>query len=433
MPDALDFETFVLSGLIKGVPPGVAPFPLAETGTRGWNLLREDLPLPAAVLKVSAIEHNDRWMQQFLHLSGAVIAPHGKTTMSPALFQRQLAHGAWAMTVATVQQVQVCRAMGMKRIVLANQLIGRQAIRYVMEELSAHADLEFYCLVDSVPGVAMLREAANQFRLLAPINLLLEGGTMGGRTGCRDLASALDVARAAASAGPVLRLRGVEGFEGLIGGKTPEETESGVSAFLDFLAGIAEACVAENLFASGAIILSAGGSAYYDMVVERFSSERLGRETLVLTRSGCYLTHDSVHYRHYFDRMQERAPSLQRLGEGLRPALEVWAYVQSRPEAIKAVCTMGQRDVSRDIDMPVPLLWYRPSTGGSPVCVPDGHRVTGLNDQHAHLAVPAESPLRVGDMVGFGVSHPCTTFDKWQVLYLVDDAYGVTGAIRTFF
>lgn len=433
MRDTLDIETFTLSGLVKGVPPGVAPLSLNDVGARGWNLLKEDLPLPAAVLKVSAIEHNDRWMQQFLRSSGAVIAPHGKTTMSPALFQRQLAHGAWAMTVATVQQVQVCRAMGIKRIVLANQLIGRQAIRYVLKELSAHADLEFYCLVDSVPGVAMLRDAASEVRLLAPINLLLEGGTMGGRTGCRDLAGALEVARAVATAGPALRLRGVEGFEGLIPGKSPEEIETGVRAFLDFLAGIAEACVTENLFASGPVILSAGGSAYYDLVVERFSSERLGRETLVLTRSGCYLTHDSVHYRHYFERLQERTPSLQRLGEGLRPALEVWAYVQSRPEPTKAICTMGQRDVSRDIDLPVPLVWYRPGTNALPQPVPDGHRVTGLNDQHAHVALPANSPFRVGDMVGFGVSHPCTTFDKWQLLYLVDDTYGVTGAIRTFF
>ncbi|HUK06248.1 MAG TPA: amino acid deaminase [Stellaceae bacterium] len=429
----MNLDEFTLSGLVKGVPPGIAPFPMTEVAAKRWNLLNEDLPLPTAVLKLSAIEHNERWMQDFLRLSGAVISPHGKTTMSPALFRRQLADGAWAMTVATAQQLQVCRSIGIKRIVLANQLIGRQAIRYVLQELTAHGDFEFYCLIDSVEGVKMLAEATRGSQLAAPINLLLEGGTQGGRTGCRDLASALGVARAVRSAGSALRLRGVEGFEGLIGGKTPDEIEAGVRHFLDFLAEIARACIAEDLFAPGPIILSAGGSAYYDMVVQRFSSERLGRETLVLTRSGCYLTHDSVHYRHFFERLQERTPEVRRLGEGLRPALEVWAYVQSRPEPIKLICTMGQRDVSRDIDMPVPLLWYRPGTNAPPQPMPPGHRVTGLNDQHAHVAVPEESPLRVGDMVGFGVSHPCTTFDKWQVLYLVDDAYGVKGAIRTFF
>jgi D-serine dehydratase len=434
MPDGLDWESFSLSGLVKGVPGGIVPFALRDVGAKGWNLLREDVPLPAAALKTSALDHNDAWMQSFLKLSGAVISPHGKTTMSPALFRRQLDHGAWAMTVATAQQIQVCRAMGIKRIVLANQLIGRQAIRYVLDELAAHADFEFYCLADSVAGVGQLAKALGGRTLRAPLNLLLEGGMVGGRTGCRDLASALQVARAVAAAGPNLRLRGVEGFEGLINAKTPEETEVRVRAFLDFLGSIAEACVKEDLFAPGPVMLSAGGSAFYDLVVERFSRERLGRESLVLTRSGCYLTHDSGMYRRMFQRLNERTPAVGQLGQGLQPALEVWTYVQSRPEPALAICTMGRRDVSSDTDMPVPQTWCRP--GGNtapPQPLGPGYSVTGLNDQHAYVALPEESPLQVGDLVSFGVSHPCTTFDKWQLLYLVDDAYNVTGAVRTYF
>jgi len=65
--------------------------------------------------------------------------------------------------------------------------------------------------------------------------------------------------------------------------------------------------------------------------------------------------------------------------------------------------------------------------------IPADHRVVRLDDQHAYLDIPADSPLQPGDMVAFGVSHPCTTFDKWQALYLVDDGLRVTGAIRTFF
>jgi D-serine dehydratase len=270
MPDGLDWEDFRLSGLVKGVPGGVVPFALREVGVKGWNLLREDLPLPAAVLKTSALDHNDRWMQSFLKLSGAVISPHGKTTMSPALFRRQLDHGAWAMTVATTQQIQVCRAMGIKRIVLANQLIGRQAIRYVLDELAAYGDFEFYCLADSVAGVTQLSKASAGRTLRAPLNLLLEGGMVGGRTGCRDLGTALEVARAIAAAGPAFRLRGVEGFEGLINAKTPEETEARVRAFLDFLGSIAEACVAESLFAGAdhsfgrrISLLRSGGGAFF--------------------------------------------------------------------------------------------------------------------------------------------------------------------------
>ena len=300
-------DELLLDHRVKGMPGGIAPFPLGRIGERKWNVLCEDLPLPLAVLKERALTHNSAWMRRFLDLSGAMIAPHGKTTMSPQLFARQLADGAWAMTVATVQQLQVARDFGIGRIVLANQ-----------------------------------------------------------------------------------------GF-----------------------------------FAPAPIILSAGGSAFYDLVVARFRAAGIDRECLVLTRSGCYLTHDSVLYHAADAELRRRMPGVEELGPGLMPALEVWAYVQSRPEPAKALLTMGKRDVSYD-ELPVPLHWCRPGMS-APQTIASGHIVTGLNDQHCHMTVPADSPLAVGDMVAFGISHPCLTFDKWQVICVVDDDYTVTGAIKTFF
>ena len=89
-------DGLMVDGRTKGIPPGTAPFPLAEVGGMGWNVLREDMTLPLAVLKVASLYHNSRWMAQFLKATGTLLAPHGKTTMSPALFERQLADGAWA-------------------------------------------------------------------------------------------------------------------------------------------------------------------------------------------------------------------------------------------------------------------------------------------------------------------------------------------------
>jgi D-serine dehydratase len=204
-----------------------------------------------------------------------------------------------------------------------------------------------------------------------------------------------------------------------------------VSRFLDFLVDIAIDIEKSDSFAPGPVILSAGGSAFYDLVVERFRQAGIARECLVLTRSGCYLTHDSVLYRTADAELHRRAPRTDELGPGLMPALEVWAYVQSRPEPQKALLTMGKRDVSYD-ELPVPLHWCRPGARAPEKLAP-GHIVTGLNDQHCHMAIPADSPLAVGDMVAFGISHPCLTFDKWQVICLVDDDYTVIGAIKTFF
>jgi D-serine dehydratase len=430
-----EIEAMLVDGRIKGIPGDVAGFPLGTIGEKRWNVLREDLPLPVAVLRQSALTRNGHWMREFLALSGAVIAPHGKTTMSPQLFQQQIADGAWAMTVATAQQLRICRDSGIARIVLANQLIGRQAIGYVLDEIKRDPEFDFYCLVDSVANVEQLAAAARRAAPGRPLQVLLEGGMAGGRTGCRDLAAALAVARAVEAAGPQLALRGVEGFEGLIHSDSPKDDAAAVARFLDFLGEIAVACEQARLFSGDKLILSAGGSAFYDIVVECFRRAGVKREFLLVIRSGCYLTHDSKMYREAFEHISERHPELAKLGAAPEPAFEVWAYVQSRPESKKAILTMGKRDVSYDVDLPMPLKWFRPGAGGTNAvrAVAPGHVVTGLNDQHCHMTVPDDSPLAVGDMVGFGISHPCTTFDKWQVVPLVDDDYTVVSAIKTFF
>lgn len=199
---------------------------------------------------------------------------------------------------------------------------------------------------------------------------------------------------------------------------------------------IAIACDGQGLFGDGEVLLTAGGSTFYDLVPERFARAGVRRPFKVLTRSGCYLTHDSGEYKDRFQQLRKRTPSIDDLGQPLMAALEVWTYVQSRPEPTKAILTAGKRDISFDSRLPQPLKWLRPVAGASAADIHpigEGHLVTGLNDQHCHLAVPADSPLKVGDMVALGISHPCTTFDKWQVIPVVDDGYNVISAVRTFF
>ncbi len=414
----------------KGIPGGTAPFRLDAIGAKGWNILREDMNLPIAVLKDSALTHNSHWMRDFLLRSHASIAPHGKTSMAPQLFARQADDGAWAITLATPQQIQVARDFGFQRIVLANQLVGRQGVRYVLDEMRRDPGFDFYCLVDSEAGVKALAEAAKAADVGRPLQVFLEGGAMGGRTGVRDLATGMAVARAVKAASPYLALRGVEGFEGLFAGPTRADIERQVRDFLDMLVGLAKGCEAEDLFAPGEVILTAGGSAFYDMVLARFTHAGLTRPTKVLIRSGCYLSSDSARYKKAFAEIVDRTPDAAR-GGGLIPAIEVWAYVQSRPEPGKVLLTMGARDTQSDT-MPIPETWYRPGSA-KPLPIPPGHVCVGMNDQHTHMTVPTDSPLQVGDMVSFGVSHPCLTFDKWQVLYVANDAYDVISAVRTFF
>jgi D-serine dehydratase len=415
----------------KGWPTHAGALALKDAGRQGWNLLRQDLPLPVAALKASALSHNSRWMRRFLEQFDVRLCPHGKTTMAPQLFARQLADGAFGITVATVQQLMVCRRFGVPRVLMANQLIGRQAIRQVIAELEADPSFEFLCVVDSPAGVEALLSELREHPLGRPFEVLLEGGAAGGRTGARSLADALAVARAVAGA-PELALVGVEGFEDVMGGAI-REVEAKVEHFLAFLVEIAHACAREDLFAPGPVILTAGGSKYFDQVTRAFREAELGRPVEIVLRSGCYLSHDSRIYTDAFARLSARTPEVAPLGEGLRPALELWAVVQSVPEPGLAVLTMGKRDVSHDLGLPIPRQWYRPGLHAGPQDLGGGFEVSGLYDQHTCLKAPADSPLRVGDLVSFGISHPCTTFDKWRLLYVVDDDYTVTEALRTFF
>jgi D-serine dehydratase len=397
---------------------------LSEVAGRGWNVLRGDCPLPLAVLREDALAANSAWMMAFARRHGLLLAPHGKTTMAPALFQRQIRDGAWAITVATSQQLQVALAAGVSRIILANQPVG-QAVYACFQALHQHPGLELYVLADSIEGVSLLAARASRAAANAtPLRVLVEIGTRGARSGCRDIASATAVARAVAAA-PGLRLAGVEAFEGVL-----TETAA-VAELVARVAASARAIEALGLFGPE-VVLSAGGSAFFDLVAQEFEPLRLSRPLLRVLRSGCYLTHDHFGYARDLQRvLHERRVELPE--GGLRPALELWTYVQSRPDPDKLLLTMGKRDVGYDMALPQPIAWFRPGVMQEPAAMPAGCSLVRLNDQHAHLSIPTASTFAVGDMIGIGIAHPCTTFERWQVLMLVDEHMNVIGAIRTCF
>jgi D-serine dehydratase len=418
----------VLDPATKGLPFNTGGLRLGDVGRQGWSMLRGDLPLPLAVIKRDVLAANSAWMSAFAAENGLLLAPHGKTTMAPQLFARQIADGAWAITVATVQQLEVCRRFGVRRVLMANQPIGRLAVEACFRALRESEGFELYCLADSLAGAALLIDGAARHPPppSRPLRVLVEIGFPGGRTGARTRSDALAVARAVAAA-PGLALAGFECFEGLL------PNTAAVDALLDEVVATAAAAEHQSLLDEGAsLILSAGGSAFFDRVGERFDMASLRRPILRVLRSGCYLTHDSLAYAAAFRRVMDETTLQLPAGE-LKPALEVWAYVQSRPESGRTILTIGKRDVSYDASLPVPLRWYRPGTMMRPEPMPRGHAVLALNDQHCHLGTPGESPLQVGDMVGFGIGHPCTTFDKWGLLMVVDQDYRVVDAVKTFF
>jgi D-serine dehydratase len=426
MEEALDSRT-------KGLPHVATDVRLSEVSARRWNVLNEDLPLPLALLRDSALANNRRWMREFLARTGTKLAPHGKTYMSPQIFKWQLQDGAWAITLSTLQQVRVARSAGINRILLANPVVGPRDIAYVLESLLSNPVFDFRCLVDSVAGVKRLAEAAKSSAPGRPLKVLLEIGYPGGRTGCRDLESARSVAKAVKRAEPFLLLEGIEGFEGLHGYLPASDGVPKVCDFLDKMVQVAGTLDVEDLFGTEEIILSAGGSAYYDLVSDILGRANLSRKASIVLRGGCYLTHDAGWYERLFSDVLDRSSIAREISGRLENAFEVLAYVISVPEDGRAILGAGRRDFGHDAGPPVPLKHFRPGSSSQPVLLSRRYEIVGINDQHAHLSLPPSADIRIGDMVALGVSHPCTTFDKWQLVHIVDDLYNIVSSIRTYF
>ncbi|HEY3596637.1 MAG TPA: amino acid deaminase [Paraburkholderia sp.] len=407
-----------------GNVPGTS-IQLTDAGRLEWNLLDEDVSLPAAVLYADRIEHNLKWMQAFVAEYGVKLAPHGKTTMAPQIFRRQLEAGAWGITLATAHQVRAAYHGGVSRVLMANQLVGKRNMLMIAELLS-DPEFEFFCLVDSVEGVDQLGTFFGSLR--KRLQVLLELGVPGGRTGVRDDAQRNAVLAAIARYPDSLQLAGVELYEGVL------KDEHEVRAFLRSAVATTLALVDAGRFARTPAILSGAGSAWYDVVAEEFAKASDPSRVEVVLRPGCYVTHDVGVYRKAQTDIFARNPVAKKMGEGLLPALQLWAYVQSIPEPGRAIIGLGKRDSAFDAGLPEPARHYRPgTTTPREIAASEGWEVFGLMDQHAYMRVPPGADLKVGDMIAFDISHPCLTFDKWRQLLVVDPLYRVTEVIETFF
>ncbi|AZY50026.1 amino acid deaminase [Bordetella avium] len=396
----------------------------AQAAGLGWNLLREEVSLPVAVLYESRVRHNLRWMQQFMEAYQVKLAPHGKTTMSPALFARQIEAGAWGITLATAPQTLAAYHHGVRRVIMANQLVGR-ANMAIIAQLLRDPGFTFCCLVDSAANAAQLGAYFQERRLRLPV--LLELGVAGGRTGVRDDARAQEVLAEIERWPASLALAGVEIYEGVL------QEEPAIRAFArraaDTLRGLA---AAGRLRDDGPAIITGAGSAWFDVVAQEFSELDIGQALDIVLRPGCYLSHDIGIYRSAAERIATHDPIARRLEPGLQAALQVWAYVQSLPEPGLAIIGLGKRDAAFDAGLPAPDRHFRPGAS-APQDTPGHWKLTAMMDQHAFMSVGTQDDIAVGDMIAFGISHPCLTFDKWRQILLLDDSFNVTGVAPTYF
>ncbi|NUR92209.1 MAG: alanine racemase [Nonomuraea sp.] len=339
------------------------------------------------VLHRDALEHNIATMAAFARDHGMQLAPHVKTHMSGEIARRQLQAGAWGLTVATGTQAMAARGFGADRIMVANEILDPVGLRWAATELDEDPDFEFLSFADSARGVSLVAAHAGS----RPFRLLVELGHEGGRAGCRSVEQLLDIVEHVQATDGV-ELAGVAGYEGAL------QTADDVRKYLDRLQEAVEHIRLRSP------ILTVGGSQWFDVI----GRELVTTQARILLRSGAYVTHDDGYYR-------QRTPFNRVEGE-LRPALEVFAHVLSTPEPGLAIVGMGKRDAPYDEGLPVPRR--------------AGLSVVKMLDQHTYVEGDG---LEVGEVLSFGISHPCTAFDKWRSMPLVDPDYKVVGTINTHF
>ncbi|MFI8198679.1 alanine racemase [Streptomyces sp. NPDC085942] len=407
----------------KALPPDAEGMTVGALAAERRNLFTGGFTTPVLALSAESVAHNLDLLETYAERHGLAFAPHGKTSMSPQLFADQLKRGAWGITAAVPHQARVYRAYGIGRIFLANELVDAVALRWLAGEMTANPAFRFVCYVDSVRGVELMEEALSAAGATRPVDVVVElGAGEGARTGARTEADCAAVADAVAAAAS-LRLVGVAGYEGEVPDADPER----VRAWLRRLVALAAGFDAAGRFAGAEeIVVSAGGSAWFDAVADVFAEiPELGGPVLKLLRSGAYVSHDDGHYKHLtpFNRVPEEG--------ALEPAFRLWAQVVSRPSGEQAFLNAGKRDAAYDLDLPEAQV-IRSGRDGS-VRPAAGVTVTGLSDQHTWVRTEEGVELEVGDWVGMGLSHPCTSFDKWQLIPLVEADGTVADYIRTFF
>jgi D-serine deaminase-like pyridoxal phosphate-dependent protein len=402
-------STTVIEFKYKGFPIDSYGKTLEQFLATKPNLFTSNFQFPIMVLKESALNNNIAQMMSFCNSVKAELAPHVKTTMSPQLAKMQIAAGASALTVANFWQASIFLKFGFKNLIIANEVLDPMAIAAIAKiNKLKQAEIIFY--VDSIAGLETIQKHT-------PIedeqNLFIEIGTENGRGGVRDLAQVEQIAQQI-RADSRLKLRGVTGFEGAVpDGARGRRGEKKLVKFCQKI--VAAANLAYPNKSEEVFIISAGGSAYFDIVARELN--KFDKQRRLLLRSGGYITHDHRYYEEIYP--------FAATDRSFQPAIEVWAQVISKPEQDFGVLNLGKRDIGNDLHNPIPIKSYDGQVKSFSAVIEK------LNDQHGYLRTRAD--FQLAQLIGLGISHPCTTFDKWRLVPLVNDNYDVVDCLQTFF
>src|SRR5215472_16238491 len=167
----------------------------------------EDVPTPALVLNVDALERNLHRMADDCRAAGVALRPHTKTHKSPWIARRQVRLGASGICAAKVGEAEVLVQAGIEDVLITTDLVPSTMARALDLARLAHVT----AVVDSVTMARELGARASSRGMEVDVLLDLHVGQE--RTGVEPGPAAVEVATAIAEA-PGLRLAGLQAYEG---------------------------------------------------------------------------------------------------------------------------------------------------------------------------------------------------------------------------
>ena len=239
----------------------------------------EDLPTPALVLDLDALERNVAAMNAALDGGRVALRPHTKVQKSPDLALLQVAAGAVGVTVATVWEAAAMAAAGIESVLVANQVVGREK-ELALARLARHARIT--AVVDDARNVRALSEAAKGAGSRLSVLVDLDVGM--GRCGARSPEEALALAHAVADA-PGLDLAGLQAYEGHCMLEPDRATRVRLATEAMDHAGEVSALLRESF--PEAVTLSGGGTGTYDITARHPAVTEL--------QAGSYVFMDAFH------------------------------------------------------------------------------------------------------------------------------------------
>src|SRR5262245_5334406 len=282
-------EDFLLDDRIRGVPPGTVGLVSTSVAAQRWHPASGRMSLPVLTLDEAAFAENRDLFLRYAREQGVQVAPHAKTPMAPDLAHALVEAGAWGTTVADIRQASVMLRAGLERLILANEVGGIGGARRLAALVAAFPEAEIYAFVDSVAAANALASAWRENPALPPLRILIETGAA--RAGARTTSEAEAVADAVEAAGGRLQLAGVATYEGAAAVTDPVRTDEIIGSLLA-MTGDLMLRLRARVGPDVPLILTAGGSTFFDKVVAKLLPFAREAKAPLLLRSGAIYFHD---------------------------------------------------------------------------------------------------------------------------------------------